>query len=675
MAADPAPGVGARGNVRETGESGIDEPRLPPASDASLETGSARGSLFSPAPARILLMKAVKSSKDLVESALAQHRAGRLKEAESGYRKLLSRNPQHEQALFMLSVLLFESRRFEEASRYLERAVAIRPNQPVLLTNLGEAYRRHGNLERAAAAFERVLAEEPDFPEAHQNLGLTLMDAGATAEALPHLERAAALRPDNVRFQVSLAWVLSKLNRAEESLTHARRAVELDPNHAPAHHHLANALEEHGDRSGARASYRRAVELDPTDFDAHSNAILVALTDPSFESARLLAEARDWAKRYAEPLRERIRPHPNSRDPERTLRIGYVSPDFRAHPVRHFLKPLLQHSDRAAFEIYLYSSVEQPDSATEEYRRFAGERFRDIRRVDDVAAAELVRRDHIDILVDLAVHGTGRRLRIFACKPAPVQFSWLGYVGTTGLDSIDYRITDAYFDPPGTDAAYSEASLRLESFWCYDALEADLEVAPLPALAAGHVTFGSFNSFRKVHAGVLALWARVLCQVPGARLRLLAEPHARAGVSSTLAEAGVSADRVDFLARSSRREYLERYRSIDIGLDTFPFAGGTTTLDAAWMGVPVVTLSGDTALQRAGLCIAMNLGLPELVACSEDEFVAKAAALAADTQRLAHLRAELRNRLQTSLLMDAPRFARSLESGYRSAWRRYCAKS
>jgi protein O-GlcNAc transferase len=623
----------------------------------------------------MVLMKAAKSSKDLVESALAQHRSGRLKEAESGYRKLLSRNPQHEQALFMLSVLLFESRRFEEASRYLERAVAIRPNQPVLLTNLGEAYRRNGDLERAAAAFERVLESEPDFPEAHQNLGLTLIDAGAPREALPHLERAAALRPDNARFQVSLAWVLSKLNRFEESLTHARSAVELDPNHAPAHHLLGNALEEYGDRRGALASYRRAVELDPADFDAHSNAILVALTDPSFDSTRLLAEARDWARRHAEPLRDRIRPHPNSRDPERTLRIGYVSPDFRAHPVRHFLSPLFQHCDRAAFETYLYSAVEHPDAATEEYRRFAGERFRDIRRVDDVAAAELVRRDRIDILVDLAVHGTGRRLRVFACKPAPVQFSWLGYVGTTGLDTIDYRITDAYFDPPGTDAAYSEASLRLESFWCYDPLEADLEVAPLPALESGHVTFGSFNSFRKVHAGVLALWARVLREVPGARLLLLAEPHVRAGVLRTLAEGGVSADRVDFLARASHREYLERYRRIDIGLDTFPFAGGTTTLDAAWMGVPVVTLSGDTALQRAGLCIAMNLGLPDLVARREDEFIARAVALAADTQRLGQLRAELRTRLQASRLMDAPRFARSLESAYRSAWRRYCGKS
>lgn len=618
-------------------------------------------------------MKAAKSSKDLLESALSQQRAGRTQEAESLYRKVLSRNAQQEQALFMLSVILFESRRFEEASRYLERAVAIRPNEPVLWVNLGETYRRHGDLPRAAAAFERVLAALPDFPEAHQNLGLTLMDGGAPSEALPHLERAAALRPDNVRFQVSLAWVLSKLGRAEDSLAHAKRAVELDPKHAPAHHHLGNALEELGDRSAAIESYRRAVELDPTDYDAHSNLIMVALTDPSFDSARLLSEARAWAKQHAEPLRARIRPHENNRNPERRLRIGYVSPDFRAHPARHFLWPLLRHSDAAAFDNYLYSSVEHPDTVTDEYRELAGERFREIRRMDDLAAAELVRRDGIDILVDLAVHGTGRRLRIFACKPAPVQFTWLGYAGTTGLDTVDYRITDPHFDPPGTDAAYSETSLRLESFWCYDALEPELEVMPLPALSAGHVTFGSLNSFRKVHGGVLALWARVLCELPDSRLTLVAEPHAREGVLTTLAESGVSADRVAFAGRTSRREYLERYHGIDIGLDTFPFAGGTTTLDAAWMGVPVVTWSSGPTLQRAGACIARNLGLPELVAESQDEFVEKAVALARDRERLSHLRAELRPRLRDSLFGDAPRFARNLESAYRSAWQRYCS--
>jgi protein O-GlcNAc transferase len=584
----------------------------------------------------------------------------------------VSRNPQHQQALFQLSVLFLQSGRFEEASRYLERLVAMDPHQPVLLTNLGEAYRRKGELELAAATFERILALDPDFPEARQNLGITLMDGAKPEDALPHLERAVALRPDSARFHVSLAWVLAKLERPEESLEHAHRAVALEPNHAPGHLHLANARNDLGDRAGAIASYRRAVELDPSDYRAHSNLILVALADPSWNSAMLHAETRAWAKLHAEPLRDHVQPHANDRTPDRKLRIGYVSPDFRAHPVRQFLMPLLRHHDASAVEVFLYSSVELPDFSTEEYRALAGERFRDISRMDDLAVAELVRRDRIDVLMDLAVHGAGHRLRVFAMKPAPVQMTWVGYNGTTGLDTVDYRITDPYFDPPGTDPSdFSEAPLALpESYWCYDALELDLPVGPLPSLDAGHVTFGCLNSYRKVHAGALSLWARVLDEVPGSRLALLVADHPR--VRRELDAAGLDPARVDFGGRVSRREYLERHHRIDLALDTFPFCGGTTSLDAVYMGVPVVTLTGRTTLQRAGSSIANNLGLPELVTTTEDAFVARAVEMARDLPRLSALRASLRARLSASPFGDYPRFARNMEAAYRMAWRAWC---
>jgi predicted O-linked N-acetylglucosamine transferase (SPINDLY family) len=608
---------------------------------------------------------------DLLERALGHQRAGRPKEAEAAYRKVLARKPRHDRALFMLSGLLFEAGRFEETSRYLEDLVAITPH-PAYLTNLAEAYRRQGELGAAADACARALAADPDLPEARHNLGLTLMNAGAPAKALPELERAVELRPDSAHFHVSLAWVLLGLRRVGESLAHCRRAIALSPNLAAAHHHLANALTEEGDRAGAIASYRRAVELDPADHDAHSNLILVALTDPDYDAARLGALARAWARQHADPLREHQRPHANDADLDRPLRIGYVSPDLRAHPLRHFLRPLLRNHDRTAFEVYLYASVEHEDAVTEEYRAWAGDKFREIRRMDDGAAAELVRRDRIDILVDLAVHGAGHRLRLFACKPAPLQMTWLGYAGTTGLDAIDYRITDPFIDPPGTDlSVYSEASWHLpESFWCYDALGTDLGVGPLPALAAGFITFGCLGSARKVHPGVVSLWARVLAAVPRSRLLLVGEEHAREALLRAFAAAGVEADRLEITGRLPHREYLARYNRIDVGLDTFPFAGGTTSLDAAWMGVPVVTLSGGTALHRAGVSIAMNLGLPELVAHSPDELVARAADLARDPERLGRLRAQLRGRLEASPLGDAPRFARHLEAAFRTAWRR-----
>ncbi|HEY4394441.1 MAG TPA: tetratricopeptide repeat protein [Polyangia bacterium] len=608
---------------------------------------------------------------ELLDRALEHQRAGRRPEAEAAYRKVLARKPRHDRALFMLSGLLFEAGRFEEASRYLESLVEIVPH-PAYLTNLGEAYRRQGELDAAADACQRALAADLELPEARHNLGLTLVDAGAPARALPELERALALRPDSAPFHVSLAWALLGLGRVGESLAHCRRALTLAPALASAHHHLGDALVEEGDRAGAIASYRRAVELDPTDHDAHSNLILVALTDPSYDAARLGDEARAWARLHAEPLRVHQRPHPTDGDRGRPLRVGYVSPDFRAHPVRHFLRPLLRHHDRSAFDIFLYPSVERPDATTDAYRAWAGDHFRDIRRLDDVSAAELVRRDRIDILVDLAVHGAGHRLRLFACKPAPIQMTWLGYAGTTGLPEIDYRITDPFIDPPGTDlGVYTEASLSLpESFWCYGPVDAEQAVSPLPAPRAGFVTFGGLGSPRKTHPDVLSLWARALAAVPRSRLLLVAAEHAREAIRGLFAAAGVEAERLEFTGRIAHGDYLALYDRIDVGLDTFPFAGGTTTLDAAWMGVPVVTLSGATALHRGGVSIAMNLGLPELVARTPDEFVAAAARLAGDLDRLGRLRANLRARLEGSPLGDAPRFARHLEAVFRAAWNR-----
>jgi protein O-GlcNAc transferase len=295
--------------------------------------------------------------------------------------------------------------------------------------------------------------------------------------------------------------------------------------------------------------------------------------------------------------------------------------------------------------------------------------------MDDLAVAGLVRRDKIDLLVDLAVHGAGHRLRVFAMKPAPVQLTWLGYNGTTGLDTVDYRITDPHFDPAGTGPSdYSEAPLVLpESYWCYDALEADLPVAPLPAQSAGHVTFGCLNSYRKVHAGALSLWARVLREVPGSRLALLVpdQPHVREQMET----AGLDPGRIDFGGRVSRRAYLERYHAIDLALDTFPFCGGTTSLDAVYMGVPVVTLAGRSTLQRAGSTIANNLGLPELVTTTETAFVAKAVEMARDLERLSALRVSLRTKLEMSPFGDYRRFAQNMEAAYRSVWRRWCEQA
>jgi len=358
------------------------------------------------------------------------------------------------------------------------------------------------------------------------------------------------------------------------------------------------------------------------------------------------------------------------------LRIGYVSPDFRAHVVGANVLPILKRHDHARFLVYCYSNVKRPDALTPQFQATA-DAWREIAFRSDQDAADLIRADQIDILVDLTLHTAGNRLAVFARKPAPVQATWAGYPGTTGLDAMDYRVTDPHLDPPGLfDDCYSEESIRLPDFFlCYEPLESEIGITAPPAVGNGYITFGCLNNFCKVNPLVLKLWARVLRGVAGSRLTLLAgEGSHRQETVNRLTDEGISRDRVTFVPRRSRAQYLASYHGIDIGLDTIPYNGHTTSLDSTWMGVPVVTLVGSTVVGRSGLSQLTNLGLPELIATSPEQYVQIAVDLAQDWPRLSRLRSTLRERMRASPLMDAPRFTRNLEAAYRQMWRRWCAE-
>jgi predicted O-linked N-acetylglucosamine transferase (SPINDLY family) len=423
--------------------------------------------------------------------------------------------------------------------------------------------------------------------------------------------------------------------------------------------------------------YRDVVDRNPDDPNAHSVLLFNMPFWPNVTASDVLAEARVWNARHAHELAARALPHDNERSPERRLRIGYVSPDFRTNVQALFTIPLLQNHDHGHFEIYCYSSVDRPDNLTERIRGYA-DTFREVAALDDAALSDVIRRDRIDILVDLTLHMTDRRLLCFARRPAPVQVCWLAYPGTTGLETMDVRLSDPFLDSVEADTSvYAEQTVRLpDTFWCYDPLTDALEVSPLPARTKGSVTFGCLNHFRKINEGVLRLWAKVLGAVPKSRLLVMAPSgSARDRLRSTFENDGIEPARIEFVERSGRLDYLAKYREIDICLDTFPYNGHTTSLDALWMGVPVVTLVGETVVGRAGLCQAMNLGLPELIATTHEEYVRIASSLAENLEHLGELRRTLRARMQESPLMDGARFARNLEAAYRDIWRRYCAKA
>jgi predicted O-linked N-acetylglucosamine transferase (SPINDLY family) len=347
------------------------------------------------------------------------------------------------------------------------------------------------------------------------------------------------------------------------------------------------------------------------------------------------------------------------------------------HPCALFLLPLFRHHDRRQFEIICYAQVTHPDLHTRQFQDLVPVWRNTVRRTDSEVAA-MIRDDQIDILVDLKLHTAGNRLLIFAHKPAPVQVTWLGYPGTTGMNAIDYRLTDPHLDPPdGDQTCYSERTIRLpDTFWCYDPLTDEPQVNALPCLQNGYVTFGSLNNFLKINDDVLSLWAQVLGGIPGSRLILLApQGSARRRVLDRMTSAGISPDRIEMLDRHPRCQYLQTFHRIDISLDTFPYNGHTTSLDSFWMGVPVITLVGPTIVGRAGLGQLTNLGLPDLIAHAPEQYIQIATKLAADTPRLNDLRSTLRQRMKVSPLMNADRFTRNIESAYRIMWQTWSASS
>jgi predicted O-linked N-acetylglucosamine transferase (SPINDLY family) len=587
------------------------------------------------------------SAAHFVDAAVAhfnlgndQSAQGRASEAIASYRRAIELWPDYAEAYNNLGNVFQAQGKLEEAAASFRRAIEINPHLAIAHNNLGNAWKHLANISEAIACYRRSLALEPHFAEAHNNLAAAFTDQGRLDEAIDSYEEAIHLRPGGTNFYANLGTALIQMARLDEAIAWLRKALQMNPALTRAHSQLLFAI--HFSR----------------DFDA----------------AARYEEHRRWSDQFEASVAKFIRPHAHDRSPTRRLKIGYVSPNFREHCLALFMLPTFSEHDHREFEIYLYSDVARPDEITQRLRATA-DVWRDTVGLSDDQLAELIRQDQIDIVVDLTMHMDGSRLLVFARKPAPIQATWLAYPGTTGLSTIDYRVTDPHLDPPGLfDPYYSEQSIRLpDTFWCYDPLTTEPLISPLPALANGYITFGCLNNFCKLNTSTLQLWARALSAVPPSRLILLApEGSCREWVLQIFARENISAGRIHFVALCPRRQYLEHYHQIDIALDTLPYNGHTTSLDAYWMGVPVVTLVGQTVVGRAGLSQLTNLGLPEFIAHTPDQFVQIAADLSTDLPRLSHLRSTLRTRMEQSPLMDAPRFARGIESAYRTMWHRWC---
>lgn len=645
---------------------------------------------------------------------LALTRAGQLEAAVASLRRALQLKPEFTEAHNNLGNALMKLGRIDEAILSYQRSVGLNPGHARAHMSLGAAWQTLGRLENAVASYRRAEVLQPDLPELHFNLGTALLELGRQAEAVQSLERAVLAQPDQAAAHSNLGLALLGLKRGDAAIEQYRRALACEPASTGVLNNLANALKTCGQPDEAIGLYERAIALRPEERTAHANLGALWREQGRFEKAAdcyrrilalapgdlaarsdllflhnyldaelapgALAQAREfgaWAARSAQPYTAWSgRPQA-----ERCLRVGLVSGDLREHPVGYFTQTVLAALARQApgrVELYVYAPADAADPLARGVQA-ACRQWSAISALDDEAAARRIHQDGIDLLIDLSGHTAHNRLPLFAWKAAPVQLSWLGYCASTGLAEMDYILTDPWIAPPGAEAEFIEPLWRLpESFLCFTPPALDIAVGPLPALSQGHITFGCFNNLSKVGDEVLILWARLLQAMPGSRLFLKApqldSPVARQSITDRLAHAGVAADRLRLAGASPRADYLAAYNEVDIALDPFPYPGGTTSIEGLWMGVPLLSMTGQQALARQGESILRNAGLPDWIAADADDYLARAVRHAADLPALAALRQRLRGQLLASPLGDAPRFAAHLEQALREMWRRWCAR-
>ncbi|WP_322107355.1 tetratricopeptide repeat protein [Paraburkholderia sp. J41] len=602
---------------------------------------------------------------------------GQLARGEKLLRHAFAIAPESAEVSSNLGNVLRQRGMLSDAEEVYRRGLASHPNYATLHNNLGAVLRALKRPAESEIAYRNALTAEPRFTEAYNDLALLLQKLGRFAEADEAFRRALEIDTGFVLGYSNHARLLYEMRRYEEAAIAAARAIELNPNNADAQLILGEALatQNAGDIQPSINAYRRAVEINPDSIIAHSN-LAYSLLFKSDDGYEILRECRRFAAQFEAPYLAQDVDYANDRVEGRRLRIGYVSPDFCNHCQSLYMMPLLRNHDHVSLEIYCYSSVRITDKVTAQLSKYA-DIWRDVSMSSDESVAKIIKDDQIDILVDLTMHMSGGRPLLFARRPAPVQVAWLAYPGTTGSRAITYRLTDPWLAPPESSKAddrYSERSIRLpDTFWCYDPLVTPFPVSGLAADENGFVTFGCLNSPRKLTDRTLQLWAAILKSVVDSKMiLLLAQGSAREQVRSIFEAMGVDPSRLIFRDYQPRKAYLLTFEKIDITLDTFPYNGHTTSLDSFWMGVPVVTIVGSSPVSRAGYALLQNLGLPELSASTDEEFVRIAVRLARDRSRLRTLRCSLRERMEQSPLMDGPRFARGVEQAYLRMWKEWC---
>ena len=597
---------------------------------------------------------------------------GRLGAAEASYRRALEIKSDYAEAHYNLGNALHDLGRLDEAEVEYRHALQIKPGLAEAHCNLGNTLLSLGRLDEAGSSFQRALQIKPDYAEAHGNLGNVFYRLDRLGEAEASFRRALEIKPDHAEAHSNLGGALQDKGRLNDAEASCRWALRIKPDYAEAHSNLGSILKDMFRLDESEASYRRALELKPDYEEAFSNLLFVLNYSPDKSGEEIFEFYREYDARFGQLHRNEWRPHGNSRETDRRLKVGYVSPDFTRHSARHFLEPLLAHHDKNALEIYAYAELFREDEVTARYKGYV-DHWMPTGGMSDAALAGRIRADGIDVLVDLAGHTAHNRLGVFARKPSPVSLSWLGCGYSTGLTAIDYFLADEIVAPAGSERLFSEKPWRLQApGYIYRPAEGMGEPGPLPAMSAGYVTFGTLSRGVRINHRVIRVWSEILKRVEGARLVVDSNNFRDVSMRDILVEKfgahGVGRDQLQIGCHSPPWDTV---RGIDIGLDCFPHNSGTTLFETLYMGVPYITLMGRPGIGRIGGAALGGVGHGEWIAQTEDEYVEKAVALAGDLPKLAALRANLRQEMRAGPLMDEPAFARKVEEAYRAMFDRW----
>lgn len=602
---------------------------------------------------------------------------GKLEEAAQSFQNALDFNPDIIEAYNNLGNTLKDLGRLDEAVDNYKKALAANPDFAEAHNNLGNAFNDLGRLEEAAASYRKALSLKPNIVEAHNNLGNVLKALGKLNESVASFKDALSIKPDYAEAHYNMGNALRKMGKLDEAVASFQNALARKPDYAEAHNNFGHALQDLGQLDEAINCYKKALSFKPDFIGAEKNLLFAMLNVPGLSPEEIFKENIKITQKHERSITCFEKKFSNTPLPDRKLRIGYLSSDFRNHPVGTNVLPLITSHNRENFEIFCYADVPRPDKITEHFQASA-DHWRSIEGKSDNDVAEAMRADKIDVLICLAGRFDNNRPLVCAHRAAPVQVSV--YDGTTsGLREMDYWLTDDFLNPSDTKEKFTEELYRLPVLYQWPPIKEAPPVSPLPAVDAECVTFGSFNNPAKINRDVLNLWARVLTSVPGSRMLLkyknwYSQTSLIDGVTEHLTAFGVEEDRITFSTSDDTFDkHLSRYAEVDIGLDPFPFNGATTTFQAMWMGVPVISLVGDTFISRMTGSILHHVGLGDLAVDSPEAYIATAKELAGDLLRLKAIRTDLRERVAASPLCDSVAYVRSVETAYRDMWRSWCA--